>query len=211
LVLRLARIRQQEEDLREQTRAVEERRENDPKYAERVKTLADSQDQLLTEFDNIPEQAAVPVQAQMQLSRLWEAIDVAMADAIVTLRKPDTGADAIAAQTEVIELLGQALDQASQSGGGGGGGGGGQQQMAMQQMMRMLGRGMGMGAGAGAGGGNPQGGGTDQASGRGTGRGDGNSATGREIDKAGGRDMASLPVEFREALEGYYNAVDKRK
>jgi ATP-dependent RNA helicase RhlE len=143
----------------------------------------------------------------MQLSRLWEAIDVAMADAIVTLRKPDTGADAIAAQTEVIELLGQALDQAGQSGGGGGGGGG---QMAMQQMMQMLGRGMGSGAGAG-GGGNPQGGGTDQASGRGTGRGDGNTAGERRVDQAGGRDMASVPVEFREALEGYYNAVDKKK
>ncbi len=210
LVLRLARIRQQEEDLREQTRAVEERREVDKKYVERAKELADRQDKLLTDFDNIPEQAQVPAAAQMQLAQLWEAVDLAMADAIVTMRKPDTGGDAIAAQTEVIELLGKVLDQAGQSGGGGGGGGAGQM-ASLQQMMQMLGRGMGMGAGGAGSGGNPMGGGTSEASGRGTGRGDGNMAGERRVDQAGGRDMASVPVEFREALEGYYNAVDKKK
>jgi hypothetical protein len=209
LIFRLARVRQQEEDIREQTRAVEERRVDNPKYEERAKQVGKRQDDLLTEFDKIPEDAKVPPAAQMRLAAIWEQVDKAMADAIVTLNKPDTGGEAIAAQTEVIELIGKLLDSASQGGGGGGGGGQmSQQQMAMlQQMMQM----MGMGMGGNSPGGNPQGGGTNQGSPLASGRGDGTGAGERRIDQAGGRDTASLPVEFREALEGYYNAVDKTK
>lgn len=209
LVLRLGRVRQQEEDIREQTRAVEEQRVNNPKFAERAKQVGDRQDQLLTEFDKIPEEAQVPAVAQMRLASIWEQVDKAMADAIITLRKPDTGGEAIAAETEIIELIGKLLD--SSSGGGGGGGGGGQmsaQQMAMlQQMMQMMG--MGGGPGGSSPGGNPVGGGTDKASPLANGRGDGSAGTERRIDQASGRDTASLPVEFREALEGYYNTADK--
>ena len=82
------------------------------------------------------------------------------------------------------------------------------QQMAMlQQMMQMMG--MGGGPGGSSPGGNPVGGGTDKASPLANGRGDGSAGTERRIDQASGRDTASLPVEFREALEGYYNTADK--
>jgi hypothetical protein len=214
LVLRIARVRAQEEGLREQTRAVEERRPADEKYAERAKDLTDRQDGLLTQFDKIPEEVQLPTAVQMRLSPLWEAVDKAMADAIVLLRKPDTGGNAIAAQTEVIELLGNLMQESSKGGGGGGGQMTPQQTAMMQQMMQMMGSGSGGGgggSGGSGGGGNPNGGGTDQASGRAAGRGDGTSAADRRLDHAGGRDMASLPVEFRDALEGYYNAVDAKR
>lgn len=208
LMMRLARTRAQEEDIREQTRAVEERRADNPKYEERAKQVGDRQDELLTEFDKIPEDAKVPPAVQMRLASIWEQVDKAMADAIITLRKPDTGGEAIAAQTEVIELLGKLLDQSSQGGGGGGGGKMSAQQMAMlQQMMQM----MGMGMGGSKPGGNPMGGGTDKGSAVAAGKGEGTNPNERRIDQAGGRDTASLPVEFRDALEGYYNAVDKNK
>lgn len=213
LVLRLARVRAQEEGLREQTRAVEERRPGDGKYAERARDLKDRQDGLLTQFDKIPEDVQLPPAVQMRLSPLWEGVDKAMADAIVLLRKPDTGGNAIAAQTEVIELLGNLIDESGKGGGGGGGGGQmTQQQMALlQQMMQMMGGGKGGGGGGRGGGGNPTGGGTSQASGRAGGRGDGVSATDRRLDHAGGRDTALLPVEFRDALENYFNAADGKK
>lgn len=208
MVLRLARVRAQEEDLREQTRAVEERRAADEKYAERAKALTDRQDGLLTQFDQIPEDVKLPPAVQMRLSPLWEAVDKAMADTIVLLRKPNTGGDTIAAQTEVIEILGKLFDEASKSGGGGGG------QASAQQMAQMMGQGgggSGGGGGGGSGGGNPNGGGTSQASGRAGGRGDGAATADRRLDHAGGRDTASLPVEFRDALEGYYNAAEAKK
>lgn len=218
LILRLARVRAQEEDLREQTRAVEEQRAADEKFAERAKALTDRQDGLLTQFDQIPEDVKLPPAVQMRLSPLWEAVDKAMADTIVLLRKPTTGGDTIAAQTEVIEILGKLFDQASQSGQGGGQMSA-QQQAQMQQMAQMMGQGgsgqggggQGGGGQGGSGGGNPMGGGTSQASGRAGGRGDGAGAADRRLDHAGGRDTASLPVEFRDALEGYYNAAEAKK
>jgi hypothetical protein len=208
MILRLARVRAQEEDLREQTRAVEERRVGDEKYGERAKALTDRQDGLLTQFDQIPEDVKLPSAVQMRLSPLWEAVDKAMADTIVLLRKPSTGGDTIAAQTEVIEILGKLFDEASKSGGGGGG------QASAQQMAQMMGQGGGGSGGGGqggSGGGNPNGGGTSQASGRAGGRGNGTGAEDRRLDHAGGRDTASLPVEFRDALEGYYNAAEANK
>ncbi len=208
MMLRLARVRAQEEDLREQTRAVEERRAADEKYGERAKALTDRQDGLLTQFDQIPEDVKLPPAVQMRLSPLWESVDKAMADTIVLLRKPSTGGDTIAAQTEVIEILGKLFEEASKSGGGGGG------QASAQQMAQMMGQGGGGSGGGGqggSGGGNPNGGGTSQASGRAGGRGDGAATADRRLDHAGGRDTAALPVEFRDALEGYYNAAEAKQ
>jgi hypothetical protein len=71
---------------------------------------------------------------------------------------------------------------------------------------------LGMGTGTGGGGGGSMaGGGTDKASEAATGLGVGTQAEERQVDIAGGRDTASLPIEFRDALEGYFNAVEKNR
>jgi hypothetical protein len=75
-----------------------------------------------------------------------------------------------------------------------------------QQLARMLGKGAG-----GGGGGSMAGGGTDKASAAATGLGVGAKVEERQVDIAGGRDTASLPIEFRDALEGYFNAVEKNR
>ena len=169
--------------------------------------LLQRQAQLQKDFDKIPELAKVPEDAMAKLEKLFQAVDSAMVDASTALQKPDTGMDTRGAETQVIELIGKLLDKSSKSGGGGSGKMSAEQMAMLQQLMKMLGMGAGEGSSAG---GNPNGGTTSQASAAND-AGNGLTTGTHRVDQSGGHDMAAVPVEFREALEGYYNAVDKLK
>ena len=106
-----------------------------------------------------------------------------MAEARGILAGPDTGRRAIAAETEVIELLLQ-----SQFGGGGGGGGG---------------------SGGSPGGGGT--GGTRNAALARLGEGVNSQARTEapEEDQAIGKSGSVLPEEFRDGLDAYFNAFER--
>ncbi len=197
-MLAVGRTLQQEQDIREQTRALEARRSDLPQYESRAKQLADQQEKMRTEFANLPATVKMPAEAAMKVGIVLGQVNSAMGDAVGILRKPDTGPDAIAAETVVIELLGTLLDAA-----------GNRQQMSaagqqkaaqMQQMLqRMRGKSAGMGRPGGL---------TTQASPEDTGSGEGTAAAQRRVEQAAGLNTESLPVEYREALEGYFNRVE---
>ena len=103
---------------------------------------------------------------------------------------------AIGPETEVIELLTQACNNAS----GGGGSGAG--------LLASLMRRMGLGAGSKVGG-SLAGGDTDKISAEAAGSKSGAAADGRTVEKASGTGQMALPEEFREALESYFEQREK--
>ena len=123
-----------------------------------------------------------------------------MLNVAVKLRAPDTGQDTIAIETEIIELLSQAAQQAQSSASSAA------QAQMMQMMMQMMQVPGAAGSTPGEGNQNPylsesrntdtHGDGTGQTSGE------------RTTEQTQGRVSADLPVEFRSALEGYFNQVD---
>lgn len=118
---------------------------------------------------------------EMQLLR---AVSGVMSEAAGILKRPDTGPPAIAAESEVIELLLQAKRCNPKSGGGGGGstpGGGGAEDPAEQPALALLGSGANEKA-------RP-----DE----------------RDVPQASGEAGRTLPEEFRAGLDEYFNRLEK--
>lgn len=207
LILKLLRIRQSEQDLRESTRALDDLREIEPKYAERARMLAAKQGEIRDAFRAAPEEAKVSQEELEQMYELLDAVEFAMDDSEAELKKPETGGPAVGAQTEVIELL-SPQEQEQDPKTGKPKPQQGQMSAQMMAMMQQMQKQMGMQSGKKPGPmGSMAGGSTDQASpfGKGTadaGRGE------REVEKAGGRNAAVWPTEYRDAIEAYFNAVE---
>ena len=84
------------------------------------------------------------------------------------------------------------------------------QSQASSAAMAMLMEMMGMGSGSGAkGGGNRSGGATDKANAELAGDRRGGASDPRGVEKTTGRETRPLPVEFREALQNYYKAIER--
>ncbi|MEO1528360.1 MAG: hypothetical protein AAFX06_23295 [Planctomycetota bacterium] len=110
VILEVLRVLESEVNLREQTRMAERGRElmERQDYMAEAIRLSESQDfirdrldQIVDEIDSAPD-AALHFAAEMEVLSLASS---AMVDATKTLVSPETGPDAIAAQTEAIELL----------------------------------------------------------------------------------------------------------
>ena len=117
--------------------------------------------------------------------KLLGMVSVVMDEAAGILKRPETGAPAIAAETEVIELLLQAKRCNPKSGGGGGGstpGGGGAQDPAQQPALALLGSGANEKA-------RP-----DE----------------RDVPQASGEAGRTLPEEFRAGLDEYFNRLERK-
>lgn len=112
-------------NLREETRTAQQARPQTPsdRYGELARELSKTQLQLLDRTDIVIEKIRDLPEGEenfgKEIAQLTNAVN-AMGDAEMILRQPDTGAPAIAAETEAIEWL----LQAKRAGGGGGGGGG---------------------------------------------------------------------------------------
>ena len=115
--------------------------------------------------------------------KLLGAVRLVMDEAGGILEKPDTGPEAIAAETEAIELL---LQAKRQSKGGGGGGGGGS---------------------PGGGGGSATAGGTSLAE-LGPGADSAERATSRPVGQQTGRAGREFPEEFKSGLDAYFNKLE---
>ena len=106
--------------------------------------------------------------------------------------------EAVAAETEVIELLDGLLDQASKNQGGNAAG-----MMAMMKAMQKGGSQTGKTPG-----GSNAGGLTQRENVPVGGDPSGNSSEHRKVEKGSGPDLNKVPAEFREALQAYFEKVD---
>ena len=189
VVLEAMLILEAETNLREETRVAEQVRPtlDAEAFKARAGGLAAAQQGLAERVGGIVEKLDMPdgpLRFDEEI-RLFEQAEAVMAEARGILAGPDTGRRAIAAETEVIELLLQ-----SQFGGGGGGGGGG------------------------GSGGSPGGGGTGGTRNAALARlGEGVNSQARteapEEDQAIGKSGSVLPDEFRDGLDAYFNAFER--
>jgi hypothetical protein len=117
-------------NLREETRTVQQAQPQlaSEAFAQQARELAKTQLKLLDRTDIVIEKIRDLPEGDekfaKEIAQLTNAVN-AMGDAETILRKPDTGAPAIAAETEAIEWLLQAKRSGSGGGGGGGSPGGG--------------------------------------------------------------------------------------
>jgi hypothetical protein len=177
--------------LREDTRVAEQSRPAlaADKYAADAAKLSARQSELRGRVDaTIKRIGELPEAASnfgYELALLSEVSGV-MGEAAEILGRPDTGPPAIAAETDVIELLLKAKRCNPKSGGGGGGstpGGGGADDPAEQPALALLGSGANEKA-------RP-----DE----------------RDVPQSSGAADRTLPEEFRAGLDEYFNQLEKAR
>jgi len=187
IVLEVLQVLEAEVNLREETRVAEQAKKalSTPEFAEQAQKLSDSQLTLQTRIEKVNELIrAIPdgeVDFAKEIALLTKVIEV-MEETVGILAKPETGAPAIAAETEIIELLLATKRIKPGSGGGGGstpgGGGGGTTQ---DQALALIGSGI-------------------------------NEKEVREdhgVSQASGESGPVLPEEFRAGLDEYFNKLER--
>lgn len=188
IVLKVMQALRDEMKLRDETRELEnaEAAMEKPDYLSRTGKLAAEQQRITTHTEGaLDDLMALPEGAQKfgkEVKLLTAVIDV-MSEARAILKSPDTGDAAIAAETEVIELLLQTKRQPPGGGGGGGSdpGNSGGSQTTSSAALADLGPG-----------------GDVQAQ-----------VKARPIGQATGRAGREFPDEFKSGLDAYFNNLEK--
>ncbi len=186
LVLKVMQILHGEIQLRDETREMQEIRPalQPDEFEEKVEPLEMTQAELREKTDDvITEINAIPdgnKKFGKELQLLTAVSDV-MRAARGVLSRPDTGPEAIAAETEAIELLLQAKRNSPNGGGGGGSspGGGGQGSTSAAALADI-------GAGAA----------------------EETSPSQRDVGQSTGRAGKDFPEEFRMGLDNYFNKIE---
>ncbi len=186
VLLALMRARSREEALRENTRVLDRERGRD--YTSQARRLAELQAEIGRETRQL--QAKV---TNAKLRQLIEKVSGEMVNVALLLRRPQTDAETIAIETEIIELLSGCMSSCSGSSG------------AMGQMMMQT---MGMSTGS-AGQGSQAGGMTDRSNSAATGSAVGDPDGARGVEKASGGAPSELPIEFKRKLEAYFEALEE--
>lgn len=181
------RILDGEIDLRDETRAVEESHDalQPDQYLQRASRLAKTQDELHGRLVNVIVDIRTLPQGSQNFARELQIIEAAMdvsGEATQILNQPDTGPEAIAAETEVIELLLQSK-RINPNGGGGGGAspGGGGSGDTDRPALALYGPGNDLKA----------------------------TVPERGVQQATGSSTSDLPAEFRDGLDAFFNAVER--
>ncbi len=190
IVLEVMRILEGEMDLREETRTLEQVREESEvvAYQDKAEAQSETQRKLYNRVVNvITDIKALPLGEQKfeKEIKLLTGAGGAMSDATDILGRPDTGPEAIAAETEAIELLLQSK-RANPKGGGGGGGsspGGGGEGNTDQVALELYGPGSDPNAQIEA----------------------------REVRQSTGTTNDQTPAEFRDGIDAFFNALESRK
>ncbi len=190
IVLEVMRILEGEMDLREETRALEQVRAHTEAvdYKDKAEAQSETQRTLYNRLVNVvTDIRALPLGEQKfgKEIQLLAAAGDAASDATKILGRPDTGREAIAAETEVIELLLQAKRANPKSGGGGGGSspGGGGEGNTDEVALELYGPGSDPHAQIEA----------------------------REVRQATGTTNDQTPAEFRDGIDAFFNALENRK
>ncbi len=210
-MLRVMKMIQQEQDLRSQTRALEQLRRAGAtdqatlqKHREAAAQVADKQDELSADVEQLAIEQTAP-----QVIEMFKEVKRIMDESTDQLADAETGGITLAAQTDIIEkILAASKERQKQSGGAGAG--------AMMEMMERMagetpegdkqgkpGQQPGDQAGQGATGN------SDAANTAGAG-GAGGKNEARRIPKAGGTAGRMLPEEFQKALDAYNRGVEKK-
>ena len=133
IVLEVLKLLEGEMDLREQTRVAEQARPavSDTTHVETAESLSETQNSFYQRMNGVIDRIGELPDAEADFAKelgLLNQVSAVMAETTEILAKPDTGPPAIAAETEIIELLLQSKRFNPNAGGGGGsdpGGGGG--------------------------------------------------------------------------------------
>jgi len=194
IVLQVMKALRDEMDLREETRELENTRSAlaSTDYAAAAAPLEEKQADIRQRTDEAISQIQALPEAESKHGRelqLLTLVSDIMRQSRAVLARPDSGPEAIAAQTEVIELLLQARRQPPNGGGGGGGG-----------SSSSDGR-------SGSGDGN--GGLSDIRL-----RGEAEAApasSDRDVDQSTGRTGREFPDEFRSGLDTYFDTLEESR
>ncbi len=204
-LLSLLRLREGEINVRDRTLLLDQQKEEATRYAEGAKALYGAQRKHL--------KTVLDLQIHNQFPPLIEPfkeINESMQDVGSLLGEPQTGPPTQVAENKAVDVLSDVInlinEQAKQ---------GGSQQMASQQQMAFLlqmmapepGQSQGMAVGRNAGQ-SSAGGTTDRPAAPLEGDARGQGAEARNVNKASGV-IGNLPTEFRDALEDYFNAIEK--
>lgn len=186
--------------------APEEKTEVAAKHREGAEKVAEEQDELSADVQQLTVEETVP-----EVIELLEQVESIMDEATDWLMEPDTGGKTIAAQTEIIEKIHAAAKERQKQQGSGQAGG------AMMDMMeRMMGKEPGQqpsmkpgepgGDQAGTG---LKGGASDTANDPVNGAADEKFET-RRVPKATGTAGKSLPAEFQQALDAFNRGAEEK-
>jgi hypothetical protein len=189
-VLEVMQILEAEMNLRDRTRVAEQTKspDNAEQYKTAVTELVTTQSNLRERIVKVSQKIAELPNGEEEFGKelqLMAQVNVAMKDAVRILTRPDTGRPAIAAETEVIELL-LSSKRINPKGGGGGGGsnpGGGGTGDTTDAAIAMVGPGMN----------------------------DKEVRQDHKIDQATGTEDNTIPEEFRHGLDQYFERVDRRR
>lgn len=180
------RILEGEIDLRDETRGVEQSRQavQPDEFVSRATGLSKVQDELHSRLKNVVVDIQTLPDGAANFAKELKTIEAAVAvmdETTQILSRPETGPLAIAAETEVIELLLQAK-RANPKGGGGGGAspGGGGTGETEQPALALYGTGADL-----------------------KGR-----VQHRGVQQSTGSSANDLPAEFRDGLDAFFNAVE---
>ncbi len=189
IILKVLRLLNREIQLREETREAEQAKEalSNDKYYERSEALSDTQYDITEDTREVAREISLLPNAdepliQQQFAKVSRA-SLVMDEAESILAKPDTGPKAIAAISEVIEILLETQRVPNTPGGGGGGQspGGGQGLAAIVSALRLMGAGDDSGKAF---------------------------IENRAPKQATGKAGRVLPEEFRQGLDAYFNVLE---
>jgi len=186
-LLALMRLRQAQDQLRDQTSALDEQKESNPDYASGAQDAASRQGAMRDEVEGMREAPGSPPELG--------AVGKSMGDAAGLLGKPETGKATTNAQTDALNLLDAVIEQEAKKSG-----------QSAASLMAM----MGMGAGSG-GNGSTAGGTTDKPNAPVGGSREGGAPDERTVIQAGGIDNSALPGEFRDAIENFQHTIERRQ
>ncbi|QDS99622.1 hypothetical protein [Adhaeretor mobilis] len=186
LVLEAMKILEAEINLREETRVAEQAKAavEELVHAEEARRLSESQDDLNLRVIDLGDRIRELKDAEKHFGKelqILTAVSQVMDEAVDILSLPETGPPAIAAETEVIELVLRSKKMSPGGGGGGsspGGGGGGDTDTPAIALL---------------------------------GRGQNNKEVReeRDVSHATGESGESLPAEFRSGLDEYFSRLEK--
>lgn len=205
-LIQLVRMRNDEVNVRAKTGALEQRKDQDPRYPQLAQGILVNQEQITGALI----EASLANQLPFLESLMRDAYD-SMTTAETGLARPDTGQPTLLAQNRAIQELTDAINLINEQAQRGESSSSSEQSSAAQAAIEMLS--MPHEANASTptpptGGGNPGGGGDTlpnaQTAEGSSGQGDPARATGR----GSGRSSGNLPSEFRDALEHYFRSID---
>ncbi len=206
-LIALLKLRQSEISLRGQTTLLDEQRGHKD-YKKSAKELLSTQTKLTGEFHNLLVENTFP-----QLDEVFSDTQNAMRETEKFLGKPQTDTETVATQTRAIDSLTDLINLINEQAKRSKKSAGESESERAEDMSMLMQMAKGNQVGQGmpsekSGSGNTRGGTTDRAPGAANGEASGKSPGERKVARASGA-VKNAPVEFRDALENYFKAVEE--